>query len=69
MFGDGRYDGHQVGLTRSVVADDEDALVVRRLAELQLRKHQLTEQVGHPVRNDERLDQSARICAVSASRS
>ena len=62
MLGYGRNDGHEVRLAGSVIADDENAFVVRGLAELQLRKHELAEQLGHAVGNDERLDQATRIC-------
>src|SRR5579863_3881311 len=59
MLGDSRHDCHQVGLTRSVVADNEDAFVVCRRAELQLWEHKVAQQIGHPIGNDKRLDESA----------
>ena len=56
MLGYSRDDGHQVGLTCSVISDDENAFVVCGLAELQLRKHKLAEQFGHAVGYDECLN-------------
>jgi hypothetical protein len=61
MLGDSRYDGHQVRFTCSIVAHDENALVVCGLAELQLREDEIAEHFSHSVRDDKCLDQSARI--------
>ena len=62
MLGDRRDDGHKMRLARTVIADDKNALVVGWLAELQLGKHELAEQISHSVGDDECFDQTTGIC-------
>ena len=53
-----RDHGHQVGLTRAVVADDQQRLVVDGAGELQLGEDQGCEQVRHPLGHDIRVNQA-----------
>ena len=46
-LGDGRQHGHQVGLAGAVVADDQEALVVGGLVDLDLRDHDIREPLRH----------------------
>ena len=46
-LGDGRQHGHQVGLAGAVVADDQEALVVGRLVDLDLRDDDIREPLRH----------------------
>ena len=61
MLGNRRDNRHKMRFTRSLVADDEKALIVGRLAELQLRKHELAEHIGHSVGNNGCLCRSLLI--------
>jgi hypothetical protein len=46
-----------MALAGAIVADNENALVVRRLEELQIREDEMGQLVGHPIRDDESLDE------------
>ena len=46
-----------MALTRAVVADDENALVVGGRLELEVGDHQIAQLLGHALRDHERLDE------------
>ena len=46
-----------MALAGAVVADNEDALVIRRFQKLKIREDEIGQLVGHPVRDDERLNE------------
>lgn len=54
-FGDARYDRHQVGLAASVVAHNQNSLIIRRCLEVHLRYEDRRQAFGQLVGNDERL--------------
>ena len=58
MLRDGGDHGHEVRLAGAVVADDEEALVVRRRLELKLGEHEVRELLAHPIGDDEGLDEA-----------
>jgi len=51
----------EVTLACATVADDQDALVVGSFQKLKIGDHQIGELLGHPVRDDEGLDELAKI--------
>ena len=61
LLGDARDQREQVALACAVVADDEDALVVGRFQKLKIREDKIGQLLGHPVRDDERLNELTGI--------
>ena len=52
---------HEVRLAGAVVADDQQTLVVLWRVVTEMRQHDVADLLGHPVRDDVRLDQAARL--------
>ena len=64
IFGHQRQHQHQVGLTGTVVADDQHTLVVDGVVEADLRNHELGTPLGHVIGNDIGCDEL--LCLIGS---